>query len=301
MQIKNKFIKPITLAALIFGSATMAFTGGCGITENPIGATTEIWGQADATETDMISKIPGYIDVMYVKEGQRVSKGEILAHVDSKQLLAKQSEVEAQVAAARAQAAQAKAGMELAKLDLDRVTTLYNADAVSRQMYDGAKTKYDVSVESYQQALSGVKAYEEGVQQVVVNIEDTYIKSPIDGIITSKYVNQGALVSTGMPIYGVQNPNDNWVNFKVPETILDQFHVGQELKLEGRNKNLHVTGTIVDISQKPDFATKRATSERGNATDIISYNVKVQINDPKIFPGMRFKMVDYSLPQGDNV
>lgn len=301
MQIKNKYKKPFAMAALIMGAATMAFTGGCGMDQSPTAATTEIWGQADASETDMISKIPGYIDTMYAKEGQRVKKGEVLAHVDSKQLLAKQAEVQAQTAAAKAQAAQAKAGMELAKADLERVTTLYNADAVSRQMFDGATTKYNVAVETYRQALAGVQAYEEGVQQVAVNVEDTYIKSPVDGIITTKFVNQGALVSTGMPIYGVQNPNDNWVNFKVPETMLDKFEVGQELKLQGRNKDLQITGTIVDISQKPDFATKRATSERGNATDIISYNVKVQINNPKIYPGMRFKMVDYSLPQGDNL
>lgn len=292
MQSVKKLFQPILLGAVsVFLSATLL--AGCGNGENK--ASSEIWGQVEASETDMISKIPGYVDEMYFKEGQRVSKGQILAHIDARQLLAKEAEVNSQANAARAQAAQAKAAMDMALLDKERISKLYEANAVSKQMYDGANTKYQVAAETYNQAVAGIKAYEHGVAQVAANIDDTYIKAPVDGIIATKYVNTGAMVSTGMPIYSIQNPSDNWINFKVPETLLHKFKLGQEIKVQGRNQDIKLTGKIVEISQKPDFATKRATSERGDATDIIAYNVKVQINDPQVYPGMRFKMLDFNL------
>lgn len=281
----------LTIAAL--------FTFGCN-NNAPTSATNEIWGQSDALQTDINSKIPGYIDELLVKEGDVVKKGDLIAHVDAKAIEAKQGQVEAQMNAAKSQALQAKAAMELAALDKERIAKLYESDAISKQTYDQVVTKYNVSVEAYHQAEAAVEGYAKGVQEVSVNLGDTYIKSPMDGVISTKYVNTGSLVSTGMPIYSVQSQNENWVNFKVPETMLDQFKIGQKVSIEGRNQNLKLDGIIVEISQKPDFATKRATSERGDATDIIAFNVKVQINDPRIFPGMRFKLLGYTLPKGDS-
>lgn len=287
-----------TVWLLVLALAAVLFCGGCGFSKTESSAANDIWGQADATETDMISKIPGYIEAMYVKEGETVKKGQVLAKVDTRQLAAKKAEMEAQVAAARAKAMQARASMELAASDRQRMADLYKADAVSRQLYDSAVTKYDVAAESYTQALAGVKAYEQGVRQVEVNMEDTHIKAPMDGIIATKFVNVGALVSSGMPVYSIQDPTDNWVDFKVPETMLGNFRQGQQIRVQGRNMDLVLTGTITEISKKPDFATKRATSERGNATDIIAYKVRVQLDSPQVYPGMRFRMMDYQLDEG---
>ena len=113
---------------------------------------------------------------------------------------------------------------------------------------------------------------------------------PFDGIITTKYANEGAMMSTGMPIVAVQDPKDNWVNLKVKETELGEYKVGEKVTLQGRNKDLKIQGTIVDISKKPNFATFRATSERGDASDIIAFNVKIQTDSDKVRPGMRFKL-----------
>lgn len=62
------------------------------------------------------------------------------------------------------------------------------------------------------------------------------------------------------------------------------------MKLIGRNGDLQLDGTIVDISSKPNFATYRATSERADAQDIITFNIKVQTNSLKVKPGMRFRI-----------
>ena len=98
------------------------------------------------------------------------------------------------------------------------------------------------------------------------------------------------MISNGTPLVAVQDPTDNWVDLKVPETQLADFAVGQDITLVGRDGKTQVTGTITDISKKAEFATQRATSERGDASDIVSFNVKIQINSPVLRPGLRFRL-----------
>jgi HlyD family secretion protein len=252
----------------------------------------QLWGQVDATEVDMNSKVAGRVVEMYVEEGSLVKKGQILASIDARELNAQFSQEEALLRAAKAQAAQAKANLELAASNAKRYEVLYNQGAISSMTYDDINTKYSVASATYQAALEGIDSAKEQKQQVSVNVDETLIRAPFDGIVTTKYVNVGAMVSTGMPIVAVQNPIDNWVNVKVNETELQKYFLGQTLNLEGRNPEVHISGQVVSISKKPDFATKRATNERGDSTDIISYNIKIQINSDKIRPGMRFKIIE---------
>lgn len=216
----------------------------------------------------------------------------------------------------QAQEAQNRADADLkqAASDYQRYQQLIDIGAVSKQTFEQYKTKYDTAQAAYNQSGAAVAqaqaglgqtdvdtANEEAVakkleqayaslQQLEVSLDETEIKAPFDGVITEKYVEEGSMISQGTPLVAIQDPTDNWVDLKIPETQLAKFHVGQQLDLIARDDKTKVTGTITDISQKAEFATTRATSERGDESDIISYNVKIQINSPALRPGMRFKL-----------
>lgn len=267
--------------------AALAISG-CDKKDNPDDST--VWGQADATEISINTKIPGRLVDLYVQEGVRVHKGDMLAQIDAREVSAMNAAAKAKISAAKAARLQAEANLDQARRDLARYEELYRAGAISRSMYENLQSKCDILAAVCEQAEANVEASTEAFNQSAVNVGETVITAPFDGIVTTKYVDAGAMVSTGMPIVGLQDPSKNWVNFKVKETDLDKYKLNSEVTLYGRNKDLQVKGTIVDISQKPNFATYRATSERGDDQDIITYNVKVQVNDPRIHPGMRFRM-----------
>ena len=267
--------------------AALAISG-CDKKDNPDDST--VWGQADATEVSINTKIPGRLVDLYVQEGVRVHKGDVLAQVDAREVGAMNAAAKAKISAAKAARLQAEANLDQARRDLARYEELYRAGAISRSMYENLQSKCDILAAACEQAEANVEASTEAFNQSAVNVGETVITAPFDGIVTTKYVDAGAMVSTGMPIVELQDPSKNWVNFKVKETDLDKYKLNSEVTLYGRNKDLQVKGTIVDISQKPNFATYRATSERGDDQDIITYNVKVQVNDPRIHPGMRFRM-----------
>ena len=98
---------------------------------------------------------------------------------------------------------------------------------------------------------------------------------------------EGSLISSSVPICAIQDINDNWVDFKVKETDLHKFQLGDTVELTGRNDDVKITGTIESIRRKADFATQKATSERGE-TDVMAFNVKIRTDNASLWPGMRF-------------
>ena len=301
---------------------------GCSWQKENTAAENQVWGRADAKEIDINSKVPGRVVKLLVKEGDHVKAGDVIAYIDQRDLLAQQAQSEAAITALEAQAAQAgavtslqsgttQAGLDKAASDLklaakdeQRYAELLSQGAVSQQVYDNYRTKYENAQAAYNTAQSNMqqndvnRANEAAISrkieqahaaldQVNVSLDETVIRAPFDGVITEKYIEEGSMLSQGTPLVAIQDPTDNWVDIKVPETELSRYALNQEVTLIGRDDTTKVTGIITDISKKADFATTRATSERGKDTDIITFNVKVQVNSDKLRPGMRFRLEGY--------
>ncbi len=223
--------------------------------------------------------------------------------------------LQASLTSANAQLDNARANLVLTERDVNRFNELAASGAVSQQTVDSYRAKYQSAQAAYSGAQAGVAAAQAtllqskanreneatmqskvsqakaAVEEVEIYLDETEIRAPFSGIVTTKYVEQGAMISTGTPIVAIQDPLDNWINIKVKETELGNYELHQALTLEGRDEKLKLSGKIIDISKKPEFATYRATSERGD-NDIITFNVKIQVNSDKIRPGMRFKLID---------
>ena len=122
----------------------------------------------------------------------------------------------------------AAANMELARLTFNRYQGLLTAGAISRQTYDQEKSAYDQAVAAYNQTTQAVSQAESGLlqtdvdkanetallrrkeqaeaalRQIEVNLDETIIRAPFDGIITEKYVEEGSMISTGTPLVAVE-------------------------------------------------------------------------------------------------
>lgn len=221
--------------------------------------------------------------------------------------------LDANVQVALAQKSQAQTTVDLAAKEEERYRQLLNEDAVSRETYDIYRAKLEEAEAALRVAQAGVdsaeaallkneenKSLEDAARQqaevlrgaldeVGISLAEAEIRAPYSGIITKKYVEEGALISGAVPLYSLQDKGDNWVDFKVKETELADYSVGDAVTLTSRNDDLKIKGHIESIRRKADFATQKATSERGEA-DIIAFNVKVRTDDERIWPGMRFRL-----------
>jgi len=271
-----------------------------------------IQGNIKTEETDLNSKIAGLVDQVLVKEGQEVKKGDTLIVISSESIEAKKHQAEAAAAAASAQyekalngarsqeVAQAKAAYELAEKTYQRVKILYEEEAVAANTYDQAYAQYTTAKEIYEMAEKGareedkaaaealVAQAEAAMEEVQSYLDDAIIKAPMDGIVTALNVNEGELVSSGMPLATLTSKEKPYVEINVKETELGLVHMGDsvDITIPAYPDELF-QGKIVNVNQKPDFATKRATNNNGDF-DILSYGVKIELVEIEkdIYPGM---------------
>lgn len=278
-------------AGLLLALAVVCLASGCSLQKEA--ASDELWGRADAKEIDINSKVAGRVVQLRVKEGDTVKQGDIIAYIDQRDLLAQKAQAEANIKALQAQVRQSGVVTDLqdstSKSQVDTASAGLDSAQSSVSSAQAGLLQTDANLAATDAAQKKLEAAQAQLQQIEVSLDETEIKAPFDGIITAKYIEEGSMISLGTPLVALQDPNDNWVDFKIPETKLKDFHLGQILTMQARDGVTRVQGTITDISQKSEFATQRATSERGNDTDIISFNVKVQVNSDVLRPGMRFQ------------
>lgn len=139
----------------------------------------EVTGQvAPIFQATLSSRIQGTIDKLLVREGSRVSKGQLLIQLDNRDL--------------QADLARAHAEVENAKAHLDRMNQLYAQDAVSKQEMENATRAYRVA-EANRRAVEAQLSY-------------TMVRAPFEGVITEKKVEAGELASPGQPLLKMEDP-----------------------------------------------------------------------------------------------
>ena len=229
-----------------------------------------IQGEAEATEYRISCMVPGHVTELYCREGQQVHKGDTVAFIDSPQVRAKLAQAQAARSAAQAQSAKA-----------ERVKTLYDQKVISAQKYDETKAQYDAAVaqakaakSQYDMALDGARAEDRAaaaalvhqadgaIQEVDSYLQELYLVSPADGIISSVYPRQGELVGQGSPVATVTDLSDIWFTFNIREDELHSMQTGDVLTvkvpaLDGRTLKARVNYMAV----RESYATWKATKE----------------------------------------
>ena len=259
-----------------------------------------IQGEAEATEYRVSCMVPGHVTELYVREGQTVHRGDTVAFIDSPQVRAKLAQAQAARSAAEAQSAKARNGArqeqiagayelwqqalvqeDVMKKSFDRVRTLYDQKVISAQKYDETKAQYDAAVaqakaarSQYDMALSGARSEDKAAAAALVHqadgairevdsyLQELYLVSPADGVISNVYPRQGELVGQGSPVATVTDLSDLWFTFNIREDELHGMQTGDELTvkvpaLDGATLKAKVNYMAV----RESYATWKATKE----------------------------------------
>lgn len=204
-------IKYIKLGILILGSVTLASCGGqpapqqgpppatpvttYTVDEQPVTTVDTYPGVVIAlNEVELRAQVGGYITAIYVKDGQRVTKGQKLYEID-------RTKYQAAYNSAQANVAVAKANRDKAKKDADRYTKLAQQEAVAKQRVDYALT--DLA-----NAESQIAAAKANLAAAANDLQRSIIVSPLTGTIGISQVKLGALASPGTTLLNTVSTND---------------------------------------------------------------------------------------------
>lgn len=166
-------------------------------------------------QVELRPQVSGYINGIFFKDGDKVSKGQKLYSID-------QQQYEANYQQAIANVAVQESNLLKAQKDADRYHMLDQQDAIAKQQVDYA----DASLEAAKKQLDAAKAY---VRSVQTSVKYTTLTAPFDGTIGISLVKMGAAVSAGQTILNTLSSNDPIaVDFSIDQKEIYRFILLQQ-------------------------------------------------------------------------
>ena len=282
-------------------------------------------GTIESVNVTVSSKVAGQILRLNFKEGDRVKKGDLLIELDHDILDIQLRQAEAGVDLAFAQLKllksgarkedikqteellkQSKTNLDLAKLDKDRITQLYKENATTQQQLDGAVARYDIALAQYnsarenlqkvksiirpeeiESAEANLKRAISSVDLLKENIEECRIFSPVDGIVSKKFIEAGENISPASSLLRISNLETVELVIYIPETDLAKVKLGMDADVSiDAFKDKSYTGKIIFISPEAEFTPKNIQTP-DERTKLV-FAVKIQIPNPQfeLKPGL---------------
>ena len=199
--------------------AVMAIEIKKGVFKNPF----EVQGIVKSDRNVLVSpEVPAKIIRLHIKEGQKVSKGQVIATLDG--------------SIADAQINELEGSMELVKLNFEKQERLWNKNIGSEMQYLQAKNQYEQLQNAIQTAQTQLGKYS--------------LRSPISGTVDEVMANEGEFVGsmTGGPVARIVNLSDIKIVASASETYLGKLKVGQEVSLSFPSIQLNTTEKVSAIS-----------------------------------------------------
>lgn len=222
-------------------------------------------------EMELKAQVSGQITGKYFKGGDNVSAGQTLYAID-------QRTYQANVLNAQAGLANARAALANAAMNAERYSSLYNQNAVSKQVLDNAVMQRD-------QAQASVNAQEAILENAQINMTDTSVVAPFSGRIDTTALEVGNYVTAGQTTLAkISNTDPVFVQFSIAEP--------EYLKLSSAQSNkgaaLDNLTIVLSDGSTYDLPGQVAEVNRGINDNTGTLTIKALFRNPmhRLLPGM---------------
>ncbi len=218
----------------------------------------ELQGDVKTKQNVLIyPEMAGTLQKVYVKEGQRVSKGQLLASIDDGGM--------------GSQLAQLKTQAALAETTFERQKRLWEQKIGSEIQYLQAKSNYE--------------ATESAVKQAQSQLGKSTIRAPFSGIIDNVIKDQGTVVAPGpgSEVFRIVNLSDMYITVDVPENYLGGIEKGKEAKVffpvlgDTIISKIRQTGNFINPGNRAFSVEIAVPNKKGNIKPNLS--ARVSLND----------------------
>lgn len=246
-------------------------------------------GKVQATKkVDISATIPGQITMLAVKEGDRVSKGQLLLTIDAVNPRAAARSNEFSMEALLRDQQSAQANLTQARSDLRRAEENFAARIIPEAEIQRARTTVATAeaAAAVSQRVQQARATLEGARDTLAK---TQVRSPMDGIVTAKRVEEGEVAvigiqnSPGTVLLTISDMSVVETELEVDETSIPSVKLGQEARIRiDAYPNQTFKGVVTDVGGSPILPAP------GQSSNAIKFLVKVEIKDPPpdIKPGL---------------
>lgn len=331
-------MKPKSLVYAVLLLAGVILLGGCGTGSSGRTADSGSAGAARASapvklvtvyayglvearhHSTLSAKFPGKLEKIYVKEGQRVKAGQLLAQFEARELVAQVGVAKAAAGVARAELAEAEAGArpqeiamareqfkdaearrQKAAADWSRYRDLHSEATISDSDWEKYRLRLESAEARSNEAADHLQLLEAGtrpeaiavlkqklvlslarVDQAKAALANSRLTAPYDGVITRKHREEGEAMDIGMPVMDIATLDDRYVRAEIDETDIGRVKLGQPAEVTADAfPNLRFNGEVQEIKQQ--MGPKKFLPT--DPSKIIDYKVlDVEVSLPKDCP-----------------
>ena len=217
-------------------------------------------------ETTVYARTNGYIAKYEVDLGDKVKARQVLAEIDTPELNQELRQAQAAVNQARAVVEQARTQLELARTENGRYAKLRPTGVVSQQESDEHQAKFDVQQANLQAADAALGSAEANVLRLRETKSFATVRSPFDGVVTSRTIELGQLVAAGagqgQALFRVAKVDVMRIFVNVPQLFAPSVRVGDEAQVTVREfAGRTFRGTIARTANELDTSTRTLLTE----------------------------------------
>lgn len=147
-----------------------------------------------AATVDAVPKAAGRLEQVFVRMGDRVSRGQRLAKIEDHEILEQVKQARASYNVSQATIRQREADLKFAQNNLDRSRSLYERQLLPRQTMDDAEARYQAALAQLDLANAQFEQSKARLDELEINLTDTVISAPVDGFIGKRTLDPGASV-----------------------------------------------------------------------------------------------------------
>jgi HlyD family secretion protein len=246
-------------------------------------------GVVDGDVITVKTLVGGTADEVSVKEGVRVTKGDILAEVNAEKLLTQMQGLdirEKQLPVSRRKLENRKdflsSNLEYWENQVQRFKRLNQKESISEDEVRKAELKLEevkTSLFEVNQSLSELSIQSESIknqkEQLTLQIQDHIVKAPVSGVILERFVSQGETVFPGSAVADILDLDSLFIETFLEEKEISGLLLGQEVSILLDGEQTPFTGVIINFGREAEFSPKYIISEKERKS--LLYKVKIRI------------------------
>ena len=241
-------------------------------------------------EVDVGAQASGKITKLYVKLGQEIKKGEMIADIDSTTQINTLNTKKAALVSYQAQLKAKKTAYDVALSSYNRLSKLYTQKATSLDSLNTAKSTLDNAKAEMEAIEANIKQAEIEVNTAETNVGYTKITAPMDGTVISVPVSEGQTVNanqTTPTIVTIADLSKMKIKPEISEGDITKVKAGQEVSFTILSDSQTVYHSVIDSVDPANTTTSDSSStssstnsSSSSTTSAIYYYANVLIDNP---------------------
>ena len=281
-------------------------------------------GRLETTQVDITAKYGGRLTHIYVKEGDMVEKGQLLAELDTRELEAQHKVALAGIEQARenknyAQAivSQREIDLQQKKKDFLRSKTLFESKSIALVDLEKDETEYKSAQAALMAAKAQVTNYEAAINAAIaqaesidVQLQESKLYSPVKGRVLYRLVEEGEMIGSGGNALVVLDLIDTYMTIFLPTSQVGLIDIGSQARIVlDALPSIPIPANVSFISPEAQFTPKEI--ETATEREKLMFRVKVKIAPELLeghlekiksgLPGVAYVRLDETLPWPDSL